>query len=65
MAGIINVNKLVDLIDDKNHYTYIRVRNMLSGLKGKSSKKEIQQLRRIIQRELTAIDNTLQKLENQ
>lgn len=65
MAGIININKLVDLIGDKNHYTYIRVKNMLSGLKGRSSKKEIQQVRRIIIKELTAIDNTLQKLENE
>jgi hypothetical protein len=59
------VNKLVDLIGDKNHYTYIRVKRMLSGLKGKSSKRDIQQVRRIIQKELTQIDNTLEKLENQ
>jgi hypothetical protein len=65
MSGIINVNKVVDLMGDKNHYTYIRVKNLLSGLKGRSSKKDIQQLRRLINKELTAIDNTLHKLENE
>lgn len=63
MAGIININKLVDLIGDRNHYTYIRVKNMLHGLKGKSSKKDIQQVRRIIQKELTLINRTLSKME--
>lgn len=65
MAGIINVNKLVDLIGDRNHYTYIRVKNMLLGLKGKSSKKDIQRVRRLIQMELTAVDKTLEELENE
>jgi len=63
--SIINVNKLAGLVGDKNHYTYIRVKNMLQGLKGKSSKKDIQEVRRIIQRELTQIDKTLAKLENE
>lgn len=63
--SIINVNKLVDMIGDKNHYTYMRVKNMLKGLRGKSSKKEIQQVRKLIEKELTTTVEQLQKLENQ
>jgi hypothetical protein len=63
--SIINVNKLAALVGNKNHYTYIRVKNMLQGLKGKSSKKDIQEVRKIIQRELTQIDKTLAKLETE
>lgn len=63
--GIINVKQLVERLDDKNHYTYMRVRNMLSGLKGKSTKKEIQQVRKLIKSELTLVDNILSKLENE
>lgn len=63
--SIINVNKLVSLVGDKNHYTYIRVKNMLQGLKGKSSKKDIQEVRKIVNRELTLIDKILAKLENE
>lgn len=63
--SIINVNKLVGMIGDKNHYTYMRVKNMLNGLKGKSSKKEIQQVRKIIQTELTTVVEKLSKLENE
>jgi hypothetical protein len=63
--GIINVNKLVDMIDDKNHYTYMRVKNLLKGFRGKATKKEIQNLRKIIQRELTTADKVLEKLENE
>lgn len=63
MAGIINVNKLVELIGDKNHYTYIRVRNMLSGFEGKSGPEEIQQVREIIHKEMTSYCQLLSKLE--
>lgn len=64
MSGIININRVVTLMGDRDHYTYTRVKNLLKGLKGRSSKKDIQQVRKIIQKELTAIDNTLAKLEN-
>lgn len=64
MSGIININRVVTLMGDRDHYTYTRVKNLLKGLKGRSSKKDIQQVRKIIQKELTAIDNTLARLEN-
>jgi hypothetical protein len=63
--SIININKLAGMMSDKNHYTYNRVKNMLNGLKGKSSKKDIQQVRKIIQREFTEIDNVLAKLSEE
>lgn len=63
--SIISVSKLADLVSDKNHYTYIRVKNMLSGLKGKSSKKDIQEVRKIVKREFNQIDTVLAKLENE
>lgn len=53
------------MIGDKNHYTYMRVKNLLKGFRGKATKKEIQQVRKIIQRELTTADETLAKLENE
>jgi hypothetical protein len=63
--SIINVNKLVNMMGDRNHYTYMRVTNMLKGLKGNSSKKDIQQVRKLIQREFSTIDTLLGDLENQ
>ena len=65
MTGIININKLVGMLGDKNHYSYIRVKNMLQGLRGKSTKRDIQQVRKILQRELQHCDAVLEKLENQ
>lgn len=62
---IINVNRLVEMMGGRTTYSYVRVKNLLSGIKGRSSKAEIQQLRKIIRKELTEIDNALAKLENQ
>lgn len=63
--GIINISKLVELMGANDHYSYKRVKNMLSGLKGRSSVKEIQRVRKIIRQQLTEIDNTLERLEKQ
>jgi hypothetical protein len=64
--GIINVTKVVLRMGGaQNHYTYMRVQNLLRGLKGKSTKKEIQQLRKFIEKELTQVVTNLQKLENE
>lgn len=65
MSGIININRVVTLMRDQDHYTYTRVKNLLKGLKGRSTKKDIQQVRKIINQELTAIDKTLADLEKQ
>jgi hypothetical protein len=62
--SIININKLVDIVG-KNHYSYIRVKNMLNGLKGRSTKKEIQQVKKVIQQELSDLVTKLEKLENE
>lgn len=35
------------------------------GLKGNSSKKDIQQVRKLLKQEWVEVDNTLEKLENQ
>lgn len=65
--SIINVNALVHLIGESshtNHYSYVRVKNMLHGLKGKSSKKEIQTVRRTVEKEMTRVVTTLKELED-
>ena len=63
--SIINVNKLVWLVGNNDFYTYTRVKNLLAGKKGRSSKKDIQQVRKIIEKEMTTAVNTLLKLENE
>jgi hypothetical protein len=60
--SIININKLVEKAGGKNHYSYIRVRNMLNGMKGRSTDKEIQQVRKILKDELSQLINTLDNL---
>ncbi len=64
----INVNKVAKDVRDLNggnSYTYTKVNNLLSGFKGKATKKEIQQVRRLIITELSRIDKMLSKLENE
>lgn len=63
--GIINVKALVDLLNDNNHYTYMRTKNLLNGLKGRSTKEDIQKVRKVINKQLTTIDNMLAKLEKE
>lgn len=65
--SIINVNALVHVISENghtNHYSYVRVKNMLLGLKGKSTRKEIQSVRRIVEKELTKVVSVLKELED-
>jgi len=62
---ILNVSQIVQMMGGKNQYSYTRVKNLLMGLKGRSSKKEIQAIRKIIQRELSEVDSKLAKLENE
>lgn len=59
---IINVNKLVTKIDGRNAYTYLRVKNLLQGKRGKSTQKEIQHLRKILRKEFDQIDKELSQL---
>jgi hypothetical protein len=63
--SIINVTKLVSLMGEPNHYSYTRIKNLLSGLKGKTSKKEIQQVRKLIKDQFSTIDKQLASLENE
>jgi Holliday junction resolvasome RuvABC endonuclease subunit len=67
--SIVNVNKIVAALKRNkfpiNSYTYTRVSNLLSGKRGGSDKKEIQQVRKVIQSELLSIDRQLAKLENE
>lgn len=48
-----------------NSYTYTKVKNMLRGIKGHATKKEIQQLRRLLKSDFREIDEVLEKLENE
>ena len=59
--AIINIQRLVDKVG-KNTYSYVRVKNMLNGIKGHSTKKEILLVRKAIHDEMTAILQTLDKL---
>lgn len=63
--SIYNISAIVNKLPSGNHYTYTRVRNLLLGLKGNSSKKEIQHLRRILKNSWMEIDTVLEKLENE
>jgi hypothetical protein len=46
-------------------YTYTKVKNIFHGFKGTASKKEIQQIRKLLKADFTQIDNILAKLEEQ
>ena len=48
-----------------NSYTYTKVKNLLRGVKGHATKKEIQQLRKFLKNDFCAIDAVLHKLENE
>ncbi len=64
----INVNKIAKDIREQNggnSYTYTKVSNLLAGFKGTATKKEIQQVRKLITTELTRIDKMLLRLENE
>lgn len=66
--GLINISKLVQALGKEtggNSYSYLRITNLLNGIKGNSTRKDIQQIRRILSKELTSVDRTLEKLENQ
>jgi len=62
--SIYNVSAIKDLIFG-NHYSYTRIKNLLLGLKGNSTKKEIQQVRKVLKQEWMEIDSKLEKLENE
>lgn len=64
----LNINKIskdLQKVSGGNSYTYTKVSNLLSGIKGNSTPKEIQSLRRLIQKELSRVDTVLSKLENE
>jgi hypothetical protein len=64
----INVNKVANDVKEMNggnSYTYTKVNNLLSGFRGKATKREIQQIRKLINAEFSRIDNMLAKLENE
>lgn len=63
--SIINVNKVVSMMSGGNSYTYTKVSNLLSGSRGRASKKEIKQVRSIIKEQLNAIDKQLAAFENE
>jgi len=63
--SIYNISAIKNLIPGGNHYSYTRIKNLLMGLKGNSSKKDIQQVRKLLKQEWVEVDNTLEKLENQ
>lgn len=48
-----------------NSYTYTKVKNLLRGIKGQATKKEIQQLRKFLKNDFHEIDAVLAKLENE
>lgn len=65
--SIINISKVVDRIsgENKNQYTYMRVKNLLNGMPGRSSKKEIKEVKKIIETELTQIIKKLDSISKQ
>lgn len=65
MAAIINVSKLVELMDNGNHYSYTRVKNLLRGFRGNSTKEDVQHLRKVLKEEHRSVDIVLAKIENE
>lgn len=63
----LNVNRISKDMQKEggNSYTYTKVSNLLSGFKGAATKKEIQQLRKLIKNEFFRVDTVLSKLENE
>lgn len=62
---IFNISAILKKMPDQNWYSYTRIKNLLMGLKGNSTKKQIQQLRKVIAQEATEVDKILSKLENE
>lgn len=65
---VINISHLANLYTKKygsTSYSYTKIRNLLSGVKGNATKKEIQQLRQVLKAAVTETDSVLAKLENQ
>lgn len=63
----LNINRIAKDLREANggnSYTYIKISNLLSGFKGQSTKKEVQQLRRLLNKEFLRIDAILAKLED-
>jgi hypothetical protein len=62
---IFNVSAIAELIPDKNHYTRIKIRNLMSGFRGGASRSDIQNLRKLIKKECDRLDKQLSLLEEQ
>lgn len=60
----LNLKKLSDDLG-WNTYGRNRLTNLLRGIKGTTSNKEIQQVRKAIRKAMTEIDTTLENLEKQ
>lgn len=64
-SSLINVSKLSELVSDgdRNHYSYTRMKNIMSGVQSNISKKEVQKIRQVLRNEFEAVDSDLAKLE--
>lgn len=64
MSYIINVAKLADLVStEKNQYSYTRLKNIMSGVKKRSKRSEIQKVRQVLKTEFMKMDKMLKELE--
>lgn len=63
---IINVKKLSELLgDERNRYSYTRLKNILNGEIKRTRKGEIKKLRGILKDQFDGMDSKLAKLEEQ
>lgn len=63
-SSLINVSKLSELVsEDRNHYSYTRMKNIMSGVQTNVSKKEIQKIRHVLRTEFEQADARLAKQE--
>lgn len=62
---IYNISAIRDLMPGGNHYSYTRIKNLINGLRGDSTKKEIQQIRKIISDAYNKLDKHLEVLEKE
>jgi hypothetical protein len=63
--SILNISAVVQKIGTNNQYSYTRIKMLLGGFKGRSTKKEVQHVRQILRREFDEIIDRLEQIEDE
>jgi hypothetical protein len=60
---IFNVSAIAEQVSKGNRYSYTRIKNIFNGFPGRSKKRDIQEIRQILQSEYIAMDERLAEME--